>query len=62
MLFFCTRRDPDETVSFFYVREETSLDAECQARPRRDRESRYLFLRDRDENLLLMKQSIHSLA
>ena len=40
------RRDRDETVSFFYVRDETetSLDSEFQARPRRDRESCCLFL------------------
>ena len=60
MLIFFTRRDRDKTVSFFYVRDETetSLDSEFQARPRRDQESQCLFLRDRDENHLLMKKMI----
>ena len=54
------RRDQDETVSFFHVRDETKtkLDSKFQARPKRDQESRCVFLRDQDKNNLLMKKMI----
>ena len=46
--------------NFFYVRDktETRLNLTFRARPRQDRESWCLFLRDRDENHLLMKKMI----
>ena len=44
LIFLCTRRA------------ETSLDSEFHARPRRDRESRCLFLRDWYENHLLINK------
>ena len=50
MLIFLTRRDRDETVWFFYVRDETEtrLNSKSWARPRWDRESRCLFLLRRE--------------
>ena len=54
------RQSQDKTVSLFYLRDETKtrLDSKFELRPRQDWESLCLFLRDRDENHLLMKKMI----
>ena len=58
MLIFLMRQERYDTVYFFYVRDEsnTRLNSKFRARPRQDRESRCLFLQDRDEKQLLMKK------
>ena len=50
LIFLCTRRDRD----FTWLR----ISGETETRPRRDRESRCLFLQDQDENHLLMNKLI----
>ena len=51
-------------LSDFYVRDETEtrFNSKFWARPRGDRESQYLFLRDRDENKFLITKKTVNLA
>ena len=46
----------NETRLSDFFMSETKLNSKFRARPRRDRESWCLFLRDRDKNQLLMKK------